>query len=1416
MEGALGHGFGAVVDNLVPGTHEYYIQDDCEGEDRSTRAAGTIQIPPKLVLPDGQSISPDQVSLQTLVSKWMGPMSKWDPHILAARDAGYNMIHFTPLQRRGLSNSPYSIYDHLELAPELVQDSAAGRAVDPALLEEKLRAKIDWMYNSGVLAMTDVVWNHTSCDSPWLAEHPEAGYTLANSPHLQIAYELDECIMKFSGELKMHHLSPTIHSEADVQAIMGVFAQQVLPREALWEYFVIDVGRALGDLEAVFRREAAASPTVTTEASVAAARVQDLGEAERIIGGGHARNSHQMDTALVSEYYRPMIEEYRALPNERDRSLLLSRALAEYRQKLDQLNYPKYQAYDDKVQQIQRNLTTRIVYERVAEHGPKLGPVSRERPLVSTYFTRVGGHAFANNGWIWNADPLVNFAEPPSDAYFTREIIVWGDCVKLRYGEGPADSPWLWDYMTQYTERMARLFHGFRIDNCHSTPLHVASHLLSRARAIRPQLYVCAELFTGSEERDMLFVRELGLNSLIRESMAAWDPAELGRITRRYGGKSIDSTANLREHWYGDAHALLMDCTHDNETPAQKRTAEDALPNAAIAAICTAAIGSTRGYDELTPKHLNIVTESRPYPKPDTTTGLWSVRGRLNQLHQQIVEEDLCSINVYQDGDLLMVERTNPRTLQGLVLLARTAFHKSTAEVIYSPIGFTGYQLEFILAASLTIMGGADPQSACIPITPAAVELVERTEGESSSSSSPVPNLVNLRTNGTGTIVEVENFAPGSILVLRKTPLQEIPPGLSGVTAFQDARELIRGLNWSELNVLLYRCAAEENEGSRQIGTYNLPDHGPLAYSGLQGFHTIISRLLHREAEGPHALITNVKGGDWALEYLVSRLEGRGERLEQLARGLREVIQLISQLPCEVKPRFFVEIVTGLYDAAVQESVSRMSSRIQDGSSMIKSLAMASVQLVGCAASTGLYPTSKGGDADCCLSAGLPHFSTHHMRCWGRDVFISLSGLLLQTGRAEDARRHLLAFASCYYRGLLPNLLDSARRPRYNARDATFWFLGALQDYCRMVPNSDILEEAVPMRFPSDVYVDFDDPTIFGRTRKMKEIVHDILQAHAQGIQFREWNAGPALDPVMTDAGFNMEIRLDPQTGFVHGGNGHNCGTWMDKMGESERAGNRGVPATPRDGAAIEIQALLGKTLQWLVEENPTGMQHVLLDGGRRTLPFAEWYERLRENFERHFYIPETPDEDAHHTIDASLVLHRGIYKDTVGASHRRGDYQLRPNMIVAMATCPALFTPHRAVRALAEAEAYLVGPLGMKTLSPLDPDYRPNYDNANDSTDASVARGFNYHQGPQWVWPFGCYLQACQRFLFPTMKLPTEHLRRTLLERIKTHWVQIRDSDFAGLVELTNEDGAPCRDSCATQAWSMATLLEALLILPW
>ena len=257
--------------------------------------------------------------------------------------------------------------------------------------------------------------------------------------------------------------------------------------------------------------------------------------------------------------------------------------------------------------------------------------------MVSTYFTRIVSKdgkkvALANNGWVWNADPLVNFASSQSESYFLREIIVWGDCVKLRYGDKLEDNPWLWEHMKKYTLKMATIFEGLRIDNCHSTPMHVAQYFLDNARKINPNLFVYAELFTGSEEVDLLFTSRLGLNALIRESMHSWDSKELSRLAYMYGGASLGSFGTITNIFdysnieiklnASSAPPLFMDCTHDNETPSQKRTPEDSLSNAFVVGSCRSSIGSVYGYDEIIPKVLNIVHENRLYQEPDEKRGI--------------------------------------------------------------------------------------------------------------------------------------------------------------------------------------------------------------------------------------------------------------------------------------------------------------------------------------------------------------------------------------------------------------------------------------------------------------------------------------------------------------------------------------------------------------------------------------------------------------------------------------------------------------------------------------------------------------------------------------------------------------------------------------------------------------------------
>ena len=64
----------------------------------------------------GEEVLPmDCIQCQTVLTKNMGPLSTWYDKLMVARESGYNMIHFTPVQVIGNSNSAYCLADLLNL-----------------------------------------------------------------------------------------------------------------------------------------------------------------------------------------------------------------------------------------------------------------------------------------------------------------------------------------------------------------------------------------------------------------------------------------------------------------------------------------------------------------------------------------------------------------------------------------------------------------------------------------------------------------------------------------------------------------------------------------------------------------------------------------------------------------------------------------------------------------------------------------------------------------------------------------------------------------------------------------------------------------------------------------------------------------------------------------------------------------------------------------------------------------------------------------------------------------------------------------------------------------------------------------------------------------------------------------------------
>jgi len=138
----------------------------------------------------------------------------------------------------------------------------------------------------------------------------------------------------------------------------------------------------------------------------------------------------------------------------------------------------------------------------------------------------------------------------------------------------------------------------------------------------------------------------------------------------------------------------------------------------------------------------------------------------------------------------------------------------------------------------------------------------------------------------------------------------------------------------------------------------------------------------------------------------------------------------------------------------------------------------------------------------------------HWFDDWGRDAMIALPGLLLTTGRKDEAAMVLRFFASAMKNGVLPNDLGARS---YNTVDASLWFVRAVSSYFEYSRDRRFLKEIWPGVV--DVFRRYSQPG-------------DDFGAAEDGLII----SGPAL-------------------------------TWMDARLE-------GRPVTPRAGKCCEINAL--------------------------------------------------------------------------------------------------------------------------------------------------------------------------------------------------------------------------------------------------
>lgn len=1403
-----------------------------------------IQVEPTLYVgpPGAQKKIPlDSIRCQSVISKCLGSIDTWESKLRVTKESGYNMVHFTPIQELGVSHSAYSLQDQLKVNSSFATNGKVSFE-DVHKVVTKLRQ--EW----GIASICDVVLNHTANESNWLIVNPESTYSCYTCPYLRPAFLLDAVLLKAGtdieeGLLEQLGVPKVIEQECHLDALRDQLKANYLPKANIHELFQCHLSKIVNEFDQMVRANLPPGKKMyCPDRNKEIQLIQDL---------EYRRLKSSIDMQLALEIFNTFHADCF------DEESRIRKCTDIFRQHIQSLNDMVATEIWEYLHYAVENCLAGVRYERIQVDGPRIKVISEKHPIFMQYFTHLvvekrtlteieermygadGKFLMAHNGWVMGSNnPLNGFAEKQStngNVYLKRELISWGDSVKLRYGNKPEDSPYLWDHMRKYVETTAKIFDGVRLDNCHSTPLHVAEYLLDAARKVNPNLYVVAELFTNSDATDNIFVNRLGITSLIREAQSAWDSHEEGRLVYRYGGEPVGAFQMSQNRHLAPniAHALFMDLTHDNPSPVEKRSVFDLLPSAALVSMACCATGSNRGYDELVPHHIHVVDETREYQEWEKSvlpnTGIIAGKRALNLLHGQLAEEGFNQVYVDQiDPNIVAVTRHSPKTHESIILVAHTAFFypdPNAGPTHVRPLRFEGCLDEIVLEAEI-LNKGRKPFDRPLPFKKSdkyingldqfQLHIREHISLSESNIFSKEPVI-----EGNMTQLNFQNLRPGSIVAIRVSlnPItrQKFEKLQGIVTALQkqvgpihaELESIITNLNLVDVNRTLFMCDQEERDMGLGGAAYHIPGYGPVVYCGLQGLVSILTDIAPKNDLG-HPLCDNLRNGDWMLDYISQRLR-RFQDCKKLAKWFRLTFESLRGIPRYLIPCYFDAIVNGVYSIVVEHSYSLMPEFISKGSNFAQSLGLATIQFLSICKTANLPKLSPNinppSPPEQCvtLSAGLPHFATGYLRCWGRDTFIALRGCLFLTGRFNEARYIIIGFAECLRHGLIPNLLDGGSSPRYNCRDAVWWWFHCIKQFVNEAPKGkEILRDKVSRIFPTD---NSSHCSPGEHDQFLYDTMQEALNVHFQGLQYRERNAGYEIDAHMKDKGFNNQIGINPDTGFVFGGNAANCGTWMDKMGSSEKANNRGRPITPRDGSAVELIGLQVSALKFMEQLSREGLiphksvERYGKNGEKTTWTYGEWVDRITENFEHFFFV--TKEERA------PLANKKLIYKDSLGATQKWTDYQLRCNFPITMVIAPELFNPFNAWQALEVAKKHLLGPLGIKTLDPNDWNYRGNYDNSNDSSDATVAHGANYHQGPEWVWPIGYYLRA--RLIFAKK---CGFLSETIAETwqiLQAHLKEIKSSHWRGLPELTNENGDFCRDSCRTQAWSVATILEVL-----
>jgi glycogen debranching enzyme len=287
----------------------------------------------------------------------MGPLTEWPKFLKIYSEKGYNMIHFTPLNHRGDSNSPYSIYNQLAFAPDLFKE---GTKLEEQY-EQISKMTTNMEEEFGLLSLTDVVWNHTAENSDWLQDHPEAGYNLHNSPHLIPAYQLDSALLEFSSTLRQLGYPTSINSIDDLLKIMEGIKTHVLGGLRLWEFYIIEATPTVSSITAKWRKREIKSPFFEG-INLATMSLQEKAKivTEKGLEGADSlgeRFQRKLRSDVGASYLDAIFGEYN--------SAKLSDAQRDITNLINEINLPFYRQFDEDREVILENIFNRVKYVRL-------------------------------------------------------------------------------------------------------------------------------------------------------------------------------------------------------------------------------------------------------------------------------------------------------------------------------------------------------------------------------------------------------------------------------------------------------------------------------------------------------------------------------------------------------------------------------------------------------------------------------------------------------------------------------------------------------------------------------------------------------------------------------------------------------------------------------------------------------------------------------------------------------------------------------------------------------------------------------------------------------------------------------------------------------------------------------------------